>query len=99
MRITEFERDTIKKLAHQYFGESASVWLFGSRADDSKLGGDIDLFLQTGKEKVSLDDQMSFLVALKLAIGDQKIDLVVESLRKDKKLPIYEHAKKTGILL
>ncbi len=52
MRLNEFEIDTINKLAKKHFGDGTSVYLFGSRTDDRKKGGDIDLFICNDNEEV-----------------------------------------------
>ncbi|MEY3901335.1 MAG: hypothetical protein RL189_641 [Pseudomonadota bacterium] len=89
MRLSEFAIDAIRKTAAQTFGPEVSVWLFGSRVDDSKRGGDIDLLIITESDQKRLDilrSETDFLVALKSMIGEQKIDLVVatpESLTSD----------------
>lgn len=44
MRLTDHERDAIKKAFMETF-EEGKIYLFGSRVDDSKRGGDIDLYL------------------------------------------------------
>lgn len=95
MRLTDFEKVTIKETAKDIFGSDAKIFLFGSRTDDSIKGGDIDLFIETSKNS-SLQDKISFIVKLKLKLGDQKIDVVVNSPKqKDKK--IFRIAKETGI--
>ena len=53
MRLTNFEKNTIIELAKKYFGDNTRVYLFGSRVYDNEKGGDIDLFLETGKERDS----------------------------------------------
>ncbi|MDQ7056988.1 MAG: nucleotidyltransferase domain-containing protein [Ghiorsea sp.] len=54
------------------------VILFGSRADDQKKGGDIDLFIQPAEVMPNLfARKIQFLRALKNKIGEQKIDLVL----------------------
>jgi predicted nucleotidyltransferase len=45
MRLTQNEKDSIKKTFLEVFGEG-EIYLFGSRVDDSKRGGDIDLFIR-----------------------------------------------------
>jgi len=50
MRITEHEKDTIIE-AVKNIDPDAKIWLFGSRTDDHKKGGDIDLVVSpNGKE-------------------------------------------------
>lgn len=89
MRLSEFEIDAIRQTATQTFGPEVSVCLFGSRVDDSKRGGDIDLLIIAESDQKRLDilrSETDFLVAVKNMIGEQKIDLVVattESLTSD----------------
>jgi predicted nucleotidyltransferase len=44
MRLTEGEVSAIKESVH-LFDPDAKIYLFGSRADDMKKGGDIDLII------------------------------------------------------
>lgn len=44
MRLTSKEIESIKKVILEIFGES-EIRVFGSRLDDSKKGGDIDIFV------------------------------------------------------
>jgi predicted nucleotidyltransferase len=44
MRLKEKEISIIKDVVQSYFGKS-QIYLFGSRLDDTKKGGDIDLFV------------------------------------------------------
>ena len=46
MRLTASQIETIRQAAHQNFGADASVWLFGSRVDDARRGGDVDLYIE-----------------------------------------------------
>jgi predicted nucleotidyltransferase len=63
MRLSEFERNAIKKLAKEYDGHQARIILFGSRIDDLKKGVDIDIFIETPL-KTGLKDKLNFLVQL-----------------------------------
>jgi len=46
MRLTPAQIDTIKSTAHAVLGEGAQVTLLGSRVDDDKKGGDVDLMVE-----------------------------------------------------
>jgi predicted nucleotidyltransferase len=88
MRITENEITAIKKLAQKIFGKGTIVYLFGSRIDNNKKGGDIDLFI-TNKEKsnLTISKKIEFLTVLKLIIGEQKIDVILDnSFTRQKKM-------------
>ncbi|MEW5817078.1 MAG: nucleotidyltransferase domain-containing protein [Spirochaetota bacterium] len=45
MRLSDTEKKVIKKAVFDNFGRNARVFLFGSRVDDTKRGGDIDLVI------------------------------------------------------
>ena len=47
MRLSRKEIETILKVANEIYGKGVKVYLFGSRTDDNKRGGDIDLLLRT----------------------------------------------------
>jgi len=57
------------------FGEDAKVWLFGSRLDDLKRGGDIDLLLSCDQSiEYGITKMAAFKYKLYQSIGEQKID-------------------------
>ena len=76
------------------------LWLFGSRANLSKRGGDIDLYIETTISPLqqALDAQNKFYLQLIKQLGDQKIDIVINDQRSSNKL-IYDIAKTEGIQL
>ena len=45
MRLSKRYIEVIKKYFKEFF-ENGEIYLFGSRVDDSKKGGDIDLYLE-----------------------------------------------------
>ncbi|MDZ7841330.1 MAG: nucleotidyltransferase domain-containing protein [Gammaproteobacteria bacterium] len=49
MRLTRDQTRAIKQATAEIFGPKARVWLFGSRADDSRSGGDVDLMVETAE--------------------------------------------------
>lgn len=101
MRLSENEIRVIRMLASEIFGEQTIVRLFGSRVDDLKRGGDIDLFLQSTDEsspRAILYKKAEFLTRLEQCIGEQKIDLIILTERNSD-LPIIQSAMKEGIVL
>ena len=101
MRITQQQKQAIIGNFMQIFaGINASVWLFGSRADDTQKGGDIDLLIQC--YDLSLGElrqlQSKYSVKLQQEIGPRKIDIVLDYDKSDNR-PIIVEAKSTGILL
>lgn len=95
MRISAAQRESIVQETRQSFGEEAVVWLFGSRVDDSRRGGDVDLYVETSQIHPLMTE-----LRCKLAIEeslDLHVDLVVNDHRTSK--PIFTIAKSSGIQL
>lgn len=66
------------------------VYLFGSRADDQRRGGDIDVFLEATK---SIDLKTSLTLQYRLSLAcDTKVDLLVKS-PGDEDMPIHQIAR------
>jgi predicted nucleotidyltransferase len=79
MRLSEFEIESIKSLANQYFGKGVQVFLFGSRTNDQLRGGDIDLFICKPDSSVQVRTKINFITDLIFIIGEQKIDVVLDN--------------------
>lgn len=97
MRITTTEKNNFINLSQQYFGSEISLYLFGSRVDDDKKGGDIDLFIES-QEQIGLETRLKFLGAVERNITIRKVDLLVKTPFVTDKV-IFTTAKKTGIKL
>lgn len=100
MRLSAEQIKAIKQETEHFFGAQAEVWLFGSRVDDTKKGGDIDLYVRSGTSDADqlAASRFAYLAQLKQRIGDQKIDLV---LQRDggEVLPIHDLARQQGVRL
>lgn len=96
MRLTDTEVGTIKSAVKDAFGQEARVLLFGSRVDDSKKGGDIDLFIEPAITEDLYGRKIRLLAQLMASLGEQKIDVV---LAQDPERLIEQEARKTGIEL
>ena len=57
------------------YGADVKVYLFGSRVDDSRRGGDIDLLVRTTSAKKGILDRVRMASRIKSMIGDHKIDI------------------------
>lgn len=99
MRISADKAATIRALAKKHFGDDATVYLFGSRADDSRRGGDIDLYISVPEV---LENKaravLKFNADLQISLGEQRIDVIVRDART-KPLPIHEEAVRKGVRL
>jgi len=75
MRLTVNEITLLKeKLA--LLSREAKLYLFGSRVDDSKRGGDIDLLVVS--QKVTKKDLRKLRVAFFKIFGEQKLDIILD---------------------
>jgi len=100
MRLSNEEIINIITTAKFYFGDTVSVILFGSRTNDSFKGGDIDLLIRPKTnhlKKSFLQEKIHFLVALKKALGDQKIDVIIEKMEDNRSIILT--AKSKGVRL
>jgi len=98
MRLSKNEIESIHKLAIQHFGEGTNVFLFGSRTNEQLHGGDIDLFISKGGQRLSVRAKVDFMTDLVMLIGDQKIDVVLDhpSMRDS---GFFKTIRQTGIQL
>ena len=98
MRLTAEEIAGIRAAAAQVFGPQAVVRLFGSRVDDCKKGGDIDLLVEVPPGRTTFLDECALLFALEERLGERKIDvLLVEPDRP--RAAIERIAYRDGVVL
>ncbi len=99
MRLSPWQITRIVELARQQFGQKVQVWLFGSRTDDQRQGGDIDLLVETDHP---VDNRMLAAArldaALQIALGEQKFDILLVDPYTEPQ-PIHKIARHEGIEL
>ena len=74
MRISEIEKTTIVNAILEK-DKNAQIFLFGSRTDDFKKGGDIDILVQS--DEIGLLEIVKIKSTIFKNIPEQKIDLLV----------------------
>ena len=95
MRLQKQEIQTILQVARNIYGEKVKGYLFGSRLDNTKRGGDIDLLIRTDEEKKGVLARIRMIAQLKFLLGDQKIDIIGDH----EESIVAQEALQKGILL
>jgi predicted nucleotidyltransferase len=95
MRLSTKYKEVILKYFYQFF-KNGEVYLFGSRVDDTKKGGDIDLYLVLNEHSNLFEKKIKFLSRVKRELGEQKIDIVFNT---DSSRLIEKEAIQWGIKL
>lgn len=80
MRLNDFERRAIEVASCEVLPPGTRVALFGSRTDDTRRGGDIDLLLEPPDalppaEVIELRTRLA--ARLYRTLGERRIDIVV----------------------
>lgn len=94
MRLDDRERRLIREAGLRHFG--AAPRLFGSRLDDGRSGGDIDLLIRTDLPPAeAVRRRLDLLVDLWLALGERKIDIVLDD--GSSRAPVVERARREAV--
>lgn len=100
VRLKEFEIKAIIECFTELFLPEDHIWVFGSRADMQKRGGDLDLYIETNIAATkAYKTKIKFINTLCDTIGDQKIDVVLHIMQDPINLAIYTVAKSEGVKL
>ena len=95
MRLTADQVGAIRQRIYNHLGLNARIWLFGSRVDDTRRGGDVDLYVEP---ETPPDLMASLRCKSELADAlDLNVDLILQQPGRD--LPIYRIAKQSVVPL
>lgn len=101
MRISTIEHAAIQVAAAELLPAGFRVALFGSRTDDKRRGGDLDLLIEP---PVAMDPQAVVEMRTRLAarlyrvLGERRIDIIVTQGVADDRLIVAE-ARRQAIAL
>lgn len=101
VRLKPHNLDVIIYAFKENFAETDQLWIFGSRVNMQARGGDIDLYIETAEKDPNIisERHSKFISAIWKKIGEQKIDVVINMINSETKLPIYSVALNTGVKL
>ena len=99
IRIDPKDLDSIIKAFKKCFSSDDHLWLFGSRVNDTKRGGDIDLYIEIKYYDVYkvFKARSCFWNLLQDLLGEQKIDIVVRDPKQE--LLVYKIARQEGVMI
>jgi predicted nucleotidyltransferase len=99
MRLSDSERAIVRAAVARRFGPQAQVLLFGSRTDDARRGGDIDLLVEL---PYAVDDPLAQAVGLEVdlmrELGERRIDVLL-AYPGCQEQPIHRIARRSGVRL
>jgi len=95
MRLSHTELTALRSIIGA-LDPAGRVYLYGSRADDARKGGDIDVYLQASRP-IDLKTRLSTQYRLELAC-DTRVDLLVKNPGQTEQA-IHQIAVEKGVLL
>jgi predicted nucleotidyltransferase len=102
MRLNERERSAIFQAATEVFSQGTCVSLFGSRTDDTRRGGDIDLLVETQQSLPAAQwvaQRSRFVARIWRLLGERRIDVVLATQNETDDRQIVQQARKVAIPL
>ena len=91
MRLKKDEIELIKRVIKSVI--EGEIYIFGSRIDDNKKGGDVDIYIIPDKN-LNAKERLEILTEIKIILEDKlflPVDIVIS---KDKNRPIEKEAQK-----
>ena len=99
MRLAPEQVLVIRNLAAQLAGESARVWLFGSRVRDDARGGDVDLLLELDAAVAEPAQLVASLASrVSRCMDGRRVDVLIKAPNL-MHLPIHTVALAEGVRL
>lgn len=98
VRLTEPQAEGVRQAVAEVFGPAVIVRLFGSRADVTRRGGDIDILVEVPEGRDGLRDESRLRAALEDRLGERRVDILLVTPGR-KREPIEEIAYETGVVL
>ena len=96
MRLSNQTILILKETIVKYI-KNPKIILFGSRVDDNKKGGDIDILVEA-KENITIKTQIRILAECEIKGINRKIDMIFKT-PFNKEQSIFKTAIKEGIIL
>ena len=92
MRLSDYQRQMIVQSVKS---------CFGTRTDEGRRGGDIDLLITTDMQDINdiVRAEMRCQVQLQQALGEQKIDMLIDYPNRGHYPAIFRIAEQSGISL
>lgn len=96
MRLTQTQQQSIKQCVEETFGAEARVLVFGSRLDESRRGGDLDLLIQL-PDPVERPALTSARLAARFSrlLGGRHVDVLLQAPGLES-FPIHHIAESQG---
>jgi uncharacterized protein len=102
MRLSHQEISNIRQASRTSLPSGSRVLLFGSRLDDSRRGGDIDLLVESPDQPTPQEivrRRTAFAVQLMLRMDEQRFDILMPVGEKDAQNPVVVQARAMGVEL
>ena len=101
MRLSTEEITGIIQALNPHITEPSTLYLYGSRVDDQRRGGDIDLLILTSKNEreVLMKKKHILLCDIKEKIGEQRIDLTIANQEDADKEPFLKIILEEAVVL
>ena len=102
MRLSADERAAVELAAHRFLPAGSRVCLFGSRTDDARRGGDIDLLVELPEVRSAADMvafRNQFTAHLYRLLGERRIDVLVAVPQLSGAQPVIASARQQAIEL